>query len=1117
VFTLHVELPYSTQPLSVQVSAQECVQDIRQAIIESPETCSYSCFYLAFKGERLNDYTELGAIEGFTPGDSLTLVEDVYTEREARIHVARLRDMLHGQGRTNAFAVGIDPGLSCFAAVTGEPSKSVTTATKSHAFSDYDVDAAPKVSTLIPADVHAKSIACLRTLTLAGWNPVPHTRRLQGDLLYLTIVTLEEESLCVTASMDGFYVNCCTDTRFDPAPSPRHKLHHSLVRLLQAVSPKFAAGFDRLQAQIAKTHMLAAVPITSAMPAHPWCVEAVKPAFDAGRPADTYLNFGADAADSLRDWNDELQTSRELPRATMQDRVQRDRALNKVLADFSDAAVRGAVAVVNGNVPPINPMDPAEVHMYIHNNIFFSKGFDGRGTFEQLGGEMAAHAATGKDLEGVRILNQLDIEGLHTLGCVIVDYKGERVVAQSIVPGIFRRQDESSIVYGSIDGGTTIASDAEFHKLAGQLAKSLHYSEHQLKDGAGEEHTLYTSLETKGLMGADGRRYLLDLYRLLPTDVLFQEEECSEESASKHGLPIYPHKLTLLRSELVDLVWEHRLRSWINERVAKIQAEKAAKEKAAKEEEDKKEDEDEDEDEDSLANMKINVDDFAFNLSPDAFTPAHDLIQASPDTEQKAENVREAAQLLRSHMIPSLVNDLTSYQVTPIDGAALTTVMHRRGINMRYLGRIATALDEASGKRLGHVKGIVVQEMVVRSAKHILRRLLQTATARWEADCIAHFLNCLLGRDVNRTPQPRYRGEHPPAYVALTPASLDEQIGKEVALRFRYKLANPTHTIEQEIRKLPVLRDICLRVGIQIEARDYAFKARQAASAKQQCTTTFTPADIMNILPVVKETPLKSLFVDQAFEAGKVSLSQGKKDLGLELLMESLSLHEQIYGFLHPETARCYAALALIYRQLGDNETAEDFQRRAVIVAERVVGIDHADTINYYMNLGLFEHALGRTQLALRYLRRAMNCWRVVYGDHHPDSATADNNVAVMLQTLEDFDGGLRLFERARDTYQMVLGPKHIVTANAMHTLAKAYALSGDYKLALKTEKTAYNAYRAKLGEDDPRTKESAMWLEEFTARAVDSVSAGGARCCLAANAHTHMDSTGAQGEAAAE
>ncbi|KAI9593693.1 clustered mitochondria-domain-containing protein [Syncephalis fuscata] len=1136
---LNVNLPYSTKPFSVQVSTQECVQDVRQAIIESPETCIYSCFYLAFNGQRLNDYTELGAIEAFTPEDSLTLVEDNYTEREARIHVARLRDMLQGLARSNALAVGVDPSLACFTAVTGDPivedkpvekkksnkktpSPAAAVSIKPHAFADYNVEALPSVDRIIPAKVHERPIPCLNTLTLSGWNPIPHVRRLQGDLLYVSAVTLEGEAFCITASIDGFYVNNCTDKTFDPTANSKYKLQHSLVKLLQSISSKFATGFEKLQAQVERTHMLETVPVTTALPAYPWCVKSGEPVFDAGRPADTYLNFGADAVDSLRDWNDELQSSRELPRTNMQERVQRDRALNKVLADFSEAAVRGAVSVVNGNVPAINPMDPPEVQMYIYNNIFFSKGFDGRGTFEQLGGEMAAHAATGKDLEGVRILNQLDVEGLHTLGCVVVDYKGQRVVAQSIVPGIFRRQDESSIVYGSIDGGQTVSADEEFHKLAGQLAKSLHYSEHTVKDGDDKEHTLYTSLETKGLMGADGRRYLLDLYRLLPTDVLFQEEECDEEKAKEKELPVYPHKLTLLRSELVDLVWEHRLRVWVNERVAKIRAEKEAKDPKAASTTDKDTEEGDDEAQELQAdpkpeaekptddsatasnnneedgakteedpNLKIDVNDFEFNLNPDAFTPVQHLIQSSPEADQKTENVREASKFLRSHIIPLLVNDLTSYQVTPIDGNALTVAMHRRGINMRYLGRVVTALEEVNDKRLGHVKAIVVQEMVVRAAKHILRRLLQTVTLRWEADCIAHFLNCLLGRELNRAPKAKFNGSNPPAYVSLTPALLDEQIGQEVALRYRYKLADVTNTIEQGIRKLPVLREICLRVGVQIEARNYAFDHYQQSSTANKSRTAsslvFTPADIINILPVVKEAPLKSFFVDEAFEAGKVSLSQGNKELGIELLMESLSLHEQIYGFLHPETARCYAALALVYRQLGDNDAAEDFQRRAVIVAERVVGIDHADTINYYMNLGLFEHALGKTQLALRYLRRAMDCWRVVYGDHHPDSATADNNVAVMLQSLNDFAGSLNLFQRARDTYQLVLGPKHIVTTNCIHTLAKAYALSGDFKLALKTEKTAYNAYRTKLGEEDPRTKESAMWLEEFTARAVDS------------------------------
>lgn len=51
-----------------------------------------------------------------------------------------------------------------------------------------------------------------------------------------------------------------------------------------------------------------------------------------------------------------------------------------------------------------------------------------------------------------------DQEGLHTLGSVVVDYRGVRVVAQTIVPGILEKQQEQSVIYGSNDYGKTVCS-----------------------------------------------------------------------------------------------------------------------------------------------------------------------------------------------------------------------------------------------------------------------------------------------------------------------------------------------------------------------------------------------------------------------------------------------------------------------------------------------------------------------------------------------------------------------------------------------------------------------------------------------------------------------------------
>lgn len=44
------------------------------------------------------------------------------------------------------------------------------------------------------------------------------------------------------------------------------------------------------------------------------------------------------------------------------------------------------------------------------------------------------------DLHGVEMFERLETKGLYTLQTVVVDYRGYRVVCQSIVPGIFAPQ-----------------------------------------------------------------------------------------------------------------------------------------------------------------------------------------------------------------------------------------------------------------------------------------------------------------------------------------------------------------------------------------------------------------------------------------------------------------------------------------------------------------------------------------------------------------------------------------------------------------------------------------------------------------------------------------------------
>ena len=111
-----------------------------------------------------------------------------------------------------------------------------------------------------------------------------------------------------------------------------------------------------------------------------------------------------------RDWNEELQTTRELPRKNLPERLLRERAIFKVHSDFVSAATRGAMAVIDGNVMAINPGEEAKMQMFIWNNIFFSLGFDVKDHYKDLGGDAAAYVAPRNDLQGVKVYNAVDLE-----------------------------------------------------------------------------------------------------------------------------------------------------------------------------------------------------------------------------------------------------------------------------------------------------------------------------------------------------------------------------------------------------------------------------------------------------------------------------------------------------------------------------------------------------------------------------------------------------------------------------------------------------------------------------------------------------------------------------------
>ncbi|KAJ5386608.1 hypothetical protein N7509_009149 [Penicillium cosmopolitanum] len=1116
LFQISVNLPHDPYQIQVTVSSQEQVQDVRQSIVELPGTFQYTCFHLEFNGTRINDFIELSEVPGLQADSEITLVEDPYTEKEARMHVVRLRELVGAAGDRVDTLHGISAGLSLHDDVSAEAALAAESE-KDHSLLKYNLTGPSSLQTILPKP-ESPLPKTVKSISLSAWNPVPYHLRQKGHLLYLQVLTNEGEQFQITAHVSGFFVNKNSNTRFDPFPKPMPKgikgSAHSLLTLISQLSASFNTSFEALQESNNLKDLLTTFPFQNAIPNSPWLVAPVTSSQNAHQPdltrsQESYLISGVDNAETLRDWNEEFQTTRELPRETVQDRVFRERLTSKLFADYNEAAARGAVLVARGEVAPLNPTEAREAQIFVYNNIFYSFGADGVGTFTSEGGDEAARVAVGKDVLGIKAVNQLDIQGLFTPGTIVVDYLGKRIVGQSIVPGIFKQREpgEHQIDYGGVEGKEVVATHPDFKPVFEKLSKALRVKQHPVWDKDGKRHDLEGSVETKGLLGTDGRKYVLDLYRVAPMDATWQEED---------GSDVYPHRMSVLRLELVESYWRHKMSEYVKAEVERRRAEKA---------ESKTEEDAEEKPEESADQERVDISGFQLSLNPDVFSGQ--VPQTKEEKEQWAEDekeVRSACDHLRSKIIPDLVKDLHDGDVGfPMDGQSLTQLLHKRGINMRYLGKLAD-LSSEKGPRLAALSTLVVQEMVTRAFKHVSHKYLRNVPAPFVAPCIAHLLNCLLGADVNAAPRAEIdeslREVYPEgdlSFEKVTPASLRAEIEKQVTIRYRFSLDK---SWANSLRHLQVLRDISIKLGLQLGAREFAFtkdqvkeapvpvpaangnghddgsknkkkkkggdnKSPSRAPVEAKPAVSISADDILNIVPLVKDASPRSALAEEALEAGRISLMQNQKQLGQELILESLSLHEQIYGILHPEVAKLYHQLSMLYYQTDEKEAAVELARKAVIVTERTLGVDSADTILAYLNLSLFEHASGNTKTALVYIKHAMDLWKIIYGASHPDSITTMNNAAVMLQHLKQYADSRKWFEASLTVCENLFGKESINTATILFQLAQALALDQDSKAAVGKMREAYNIFLAQLGPEDRNTKEAETWLEQLTQNAV--------------------------------
>uniref|UniRef100_A0A8C2Z7Y3 Clustered mitochondria protein homolog n=1 Tax=Cyclopterus lumpus TaxID=8103 RepID=A0A8C2Z7Y3_CYCLU len=553
-FTVKIQAP----------GTEEMVQEIHQVLMDREDTCHRTCFHCSLDGNVLDNFAELKSIEGLQEGSLLKgwKVREPYTVREARIHVRHIRDLLKMDCNSLSFLsifTDGDLGDSGKRKKKGNELEQIDCTPPEHILpGSKDRPLVP----LQPQNKEWKPMQCLKVLTMSGWNPPPGNRKMHGDLMYLCMVTVEERHVSVTASTRGFYLNQSVN----------------ISTLYVVTAPSFHCNRLSLPFKLVQKHPFER--IATPFQVYSWDGSAKT-------PYTSRLGYEEHIPGQTRDWNEELQTTRELPRKNLPERLLRERAIFKVLSivTLQQLPLEAPWQSLIGNVMAINPWrGNAHADGLSGNNIFFSLGFDVRDHYRELGGDAAAHAAPTNDLNGVRAYGAVDVEGLYTLGTVVVDYRGYRVTAQSIIPGILEREQEQSVIYGSIDFGKTVVSHSKYLELLEKTSRPLKVQRHNVLNEKNESVELCSSVECKGIIGNDGRHYILDLLRTFPPDLNFlpvDGEELSPES-QRQGFPRqHRHRLACLRQELIEAFVEHRYLLFMKMAALQLMQQKANKDAKA--------------------------------------------------------------------------------------------------------------------------------------------------------------------------------------------------------------------------------------------------------------------------------------------------------------------------------------------------------------------------------------------------------------------------------------------------------------------------------------------------------------------------------------------------------
>ncbi|KAF6141870.1 hypothetical protein GIB67_003241 [Kingdonia uniflora] len=269
LYPVSVKTP-SGEKLELRLSPGDSVMDLRQFLLDAPETCFFTCYDLILQTKdgsfhHLEDHNDISEVADITTGGcSLEMVDALYDDRSIRAHVQRARELIS--------LSTLHASLSTSLALQQETAQKESSDAEKAEVPELDglgfmEDIIGSLSNLMSSS--PEKIKCVQSIVFSSFNPPPSHRRLVGDLIYIDVSTMEGHSLCITGTTKMFYVNSSKKNILDSKPAKQPSLEATtLIGLLQKINGKFKKAFHEILELKASAHPFENV--QSLLPPNSW-------------------------------------------------------------------------------------------------------------------------------------------------------------------------------------------------------------------------------------------------------------------------------------------------------------------------------------------------------------------------------------------------------------------------------------------------------------------------------------------------------------------------------------------------------------------------------------------------------------------------------------------------------------------------------------------------------------------------------------------------------------------------------------------------------------------------------------------------------------------------------